>query len=97
MAALSCWRVLDVSGLEPPEPLVRILAALENLPPGTFLHVHHRREPFPLYAILEQSGYSWHTRRYAENDYEIDIWRREDGGEANESIEALPGHDVDAA
>ena len=41
-------RVLDVSDLEPPEPLERILDALDQLGTGDWLHVRHRREPFPL-------------------------------------------------
>lgn len=47
---------LDNRGLLPPEPMVRIMAALENLPAGEELHVLMDRRPLPLYAILEQRG-----------------------------------------
>ncbi len=90
MAVLVEQRVLDVSRLEPPEPLVRILDALEELPPGVLLHVRHRREPFPLYAILEETGYAWHTRLCGANHYEIVIWRRDDE-RACASAQALIG------
>ena len=54
--------VLDVRGLEPPEPMVRTLAALDALPEGhTLLHVNVRVPRF-LLPILEERGY----------DYEID-------------------------
>lgn len=96
MAAPVAHRVLDVSRLEPPEPLVRILDALEALPPGGILQVRHRREPFPLYAILEEIGYAWYTRRRAAHDYEIFIWRRDDEP-ARASAQALIGSEAKAA
>lgn len=86
-------RVLDVSRLEPPEPLVRILDALETLPAGGILQVRHRREPFPLYAILEETGYAWHTRSRGPHHYEIFIWRRDDEP-ARASAQALIGSEA---
>lgn len=54
--------VLDVRGLEPPEPLVRTLQALEELPGGsTLLHINVR-EPVYLFPHLEQRGASWEVR-----------------------------------
>ena len=49
---------IDVSELEPPEPMERILARLQRLQTGQLLRVRHRREPFPLYPMLEQAGYT---------------------------------------
>ncbi|HVZ66247.1 MAG TPA: DUF2249 domain-containing protein [Lacunisphaera sp.] len=48
----------DVRGLEPPEPLIRILAALEALPAGTKLRAHTDREPCHLFGEAEQRGFS---------------------------------------
>lgn len=48
---------IDVSELEPPEPMERILARLQQLKPGQLIRVRHRREPFPIYPMLEQAGY----------------------------------------
>lgn len=54
--------VLDVRGLEPPEPMVQTLTALDALPKGhTLLHVNVRVPRF-LLPVLEERGY----------DYEID-------------------------
>ncbi len=50
-------RDLDVRGLEPPEPLVRILDALESLPAGSTLRAHTDREPCHLFAEAEQRGF----------------------------------------
>lgn len=53
--------VIDVRGLEPPEPLVRTLAALDGLDPAESLLVLLPREPYPLYRALEVNGFSWQT------------------------------------
>jgi uncharacterized protein (DUF2249 family) len=65
---------LDVSGLEPPEPLERILDTLADLPEGHWLRVTHRRDPVPLYRMLKEMGYHWHTERRAPDHFEIRIW-----------------------
>ena len=53
---------IDVSELVPPEPLVRIMEALERLPPGGSLRVHHVRRPMHLYPRLDERGYRHETR-----------------------------------
>lgn len=65
---------LDVSSLEPPEPMQRILEALFDLAADDRLRVLHRREPFPLYDILNRMGYRWETIG-SEGRVEILIWR----------------------
>jgi len=68
-------RVIDVSELEPCEPLERTLDALETLAPGERLCVLHRREPHLLYPILAERGYRWETTPGARSAFEIRIWR----------------------
>ncbi|HKJ02887.1 MAG TPA: DUF2249 domain-containing protein [Longimicrobiales bacterium] len=54
--------VLDVRGLEPPEPMVRTLAALEDLPEhATLLHLNVR-VPQLLLPLLEERGCSYEVR-----------------------------------
>lgn len=67
--------VLDVRGLEPPEPLVRVMDALETLPPGDRLRMVHDREPYPLYGMLQEDGYQYRTETFADGRFEIVIWR----------------------
>lgn len=70
---------LDVRLLEPCEPLEQILAALNILSKGDYLHVLHRLEPFPLYRMLEKQGFKWATRSISpEIPIEIFIWRETD-------------------
>ena len=78
---------LDVSLLEPPEPMERILEATEILQPGQYLLVLHHREPFPLYSILAREGFSHSTRAGRQTPYEIFIWRTSDV-EATASVQS---------
>ena len=50
---------LDNRNLEPPEPMVRILAAAERLNPGETLSALLPREPVFLFPQLEKRGYHW--------------------------------------
>jgi uncharacterized protein (DUF2249 family) len=70
--------VLDVCGLEPPEPLERVLDALSYLESGRRLRVVIGREPFPLYRILENNGYSYRTTSRADYLYEVLIWKKDE-------------------
>jgi uncharacterized protein (DUF2249 family) len=54
--------LLDVRGLEPPEPMQRILDALDGLPDGGRLEALLDREPYPLYRILARDGYAYAAR-----------------------------------
>lgn len=66
-------RELDLTGLEPPEPLQRVLDALADLPPKDRLRVQLRREPFPLYAMLRPMGYEW-SGDHRGDGFELLIW-----------------------
>ncbi len=48
--------VLDVRGLEPPQPMVRVLEEIDRLGPGAELEVHHDRRPMFLYPQLDERG-----------------------------------------
>jgi uncharacterized protein (DUF2249 family) len=49
--------VIDVRGLEPPQPMVRVLEAVDWLAPGAELEVLHERRPTFLYPQLEDRGF----------------------------------------
>lgn len=50
---------LDNRDLDPPEPMVRILAAAERLSPGQTLSALLRREPVFLFRELAKRGHQW--------------------------------------
>ena len=68
---------LDVSDLEPPEPLVRALAEIDTLNQGQYLHMRHRREPCLLYPNLEKRGFA-HLTCAGEDGFDVFIWRKDD-------------------
>jgi uncharacterized protein (DUF2249 family) len=51
----------DARGLEPPQPMVKILEALAVLPAGAELRAHTDRRPMHLYAQLEERGFAGET------------------------------------
>ncbi len=50
---------LDVRGLEPPQPMVRILGLIDSGEAGDVLIVHLDREPIFLYPELDDRGWSY--------------------------------------
>ena len=66
---------LDVREMEPPQPMVEILSRLPELSPEDVLVVKHFREPVPLYAHLEDAGYSHSIEKLGEGEYRLRIWR----------------------
>jgi len=64
---------LDVCGLPPPEPFERIIGALQKLPEGESLRVHIHREPYPLYEVLLDGGYSWQVTELEDGSFSIRI------------------------
>lgn len=69
---------LDVSMLEPCEPMERILEAIKGLADGDYLLARHRREPHLIYPMLEQAGFAWRTEQAGPSEFQIFIWRRDD-------------------
>ncbi len=82
-------RLVDVSELEPCEPLERALAAADSLRPGEYLRLLHRREPFPLYRILADRGFAHRTVPGDRTAFEVFIWRRTDDQARRAVDEAL--------
>jgi uncharacterized protein (DUF2249 family) len=68
-------RRLDLRGLEPPEPMERVLDALDRLPAGERLCMLIERAPHPLYRILSYNGYAHSTRTLSDCLYEVTIWQ----------------------
>lgn len=66
---------LDNRGLEPPEPLVRILEALEGLVSNQQLLTDLDREPLLLYPQLINRGFSYETEPEDDGGYRVRIWR----------------------
>jgi uncharacterized protein (DUF2249 family) len=66
---------LDLRGLQPPEPMVRIFDALEHAPASP-LRAILPHEPVPLYELLRDRGFSCTGAQRADGGFEILIERR---------------------
>lgn len=69
--------VLDVRGMEPPEPMVRTLAALEELPPGNVLLQINERIPKFLLPKLHDLGFTYEIRKQGDTLVRVFIRRRD--------------------
>lgn len=73
VAPVTAEITIDVSELTPPEPMMKILAALEELPDGGQLTVHHVRRPMHLYPRLDELGYAHTTTELAPDKVQLVI------------------------
>ena len=70
--------LLDVSELEPPEPLTLTLEAAEELQAGQYLRMLHRREPCMLYGNLDDNHFKYYQRKGSTTAVEVFIWAEND-------------------
>lgn len=64
---------LDNRGLEPPQPMMRTLAALEELPEGEELIINNDRRPMFLYEELDERGLKHETIELEDGSFQITI------------------------
>lgn len=75
VASGEAGNALDVRGLEPPLPMVRVLERLDTLAPGSSITVLHDRRPLFLYPQLEARGFTHATDEPASGLVRIVIGR----------------------
>lgn len=68
--------VIDARAMEPPEPFVTTMDALDTLPDGQRLLVMLNREPHPLYRALAKQGYLHETTVTDDWTFNVLIWRK---------------------
>jgi len=69
-------RVVDARYMEPPEPFVHTMEALDAIEPGQKVLLQVGREPFPLYRALELNGFSWQTEHQPDGSVEVLMWHK---------------------
>lgn len=67
--------ILDNRGLEPPQPMMRTLAALETIKEGESLIIINDRRPMFLYEQLEELGFQQKTEEQKDGSFKIEIFR----------------------
>lgn len=69
---------IDNRGLQPPEPMVRILSGLEGMSDGDEMVALMDREPIMLYPQLERRGWAWNIEEsHGDGCYRLTIRRAE--------------------
>lgn len=68
---------VDVRGLEPPEPMRRILEALNGLRAGQSLFVLHERRPMFLLPRLDERGFAYEIREEGPGKVTLRIRKRD--------------------
>jgi len=68
---------LDVSELEPPQPMHVITAALQRLALGEVLAVKHRRKPVPLFEMLT-GRFEYLCQEITPSHFQLYFWQLED-------------------
>ncbi|WP_423407192.1 DUF2249 domain-containing protein [Heyndrickxia sp. MSNUG] len=68
--------ILDNRGLEPPQPMMRTLAALEDLGKGQTLVIINDRRPMFLFEQLDELGYIYLTEQQDDGSYKVTISRK---------------------
>ena len=86
--------LLDVSELEPPEPLTLTLEAADELQAGQYLRMLHRREPCMLFGNLDDKHFKYYQRKGSTTAVEVFIWA-EDDTEAAATVDAIIHPDKD--
>ena len=60
---------LELRGLEPPQPLMKILEAVATLPDGATILARTQWRPALLYAELEQRGFIGESEEQSDGSY----------------------------
>ena len=87
---------LDNRGLQPPEPMVRILSALYQLQPGQVLQAHNDRKPMFLLPHLDERGFAYAMADQDDGSVIIRIWHRDAGERAEERVAQRAGTEAGA-
>jgi uncharacterized protein (DUF2249 family) len=65
---------IEACGMEPPEPLVRSLEALDQLKRGRTLTMHSNRKPMHLFEQLDQRGFAYDCTEQSDHTFLTRIW-----------------------
>jgi uncharacterized protein (DUF2249 family) len=70
------WGVfIDNRGLEPPQPMMRIVVLLETLAPGERLVAHNDRVPLMLMPKLDEEGLPYELEQQADGSCRVTIFK----------------------
>lgn len=89
---------LDNRGLEPPQPMVRVLEVVDTMGAGDVLIVHNDRRPVFLFPHLDERGFDYECEDQPDGSVIVRIQRLKSPGNASaETGSAEPAAVADAA
>lgn len=69
---------VDCRELEPPEPMVVVLEAVDKLRKTEVLKMLHRQAPRLLFPLLEERGLLTHLESFEDGSIELWIWQEDE-------------------
>lgn len=69
----SADKTVDARGLEAPQPMMLVIEALDELAAGETLTLVIDREPYPLYRMLANNGYTHTTEMTDDGIFHVRI------------------------
>ena len=75
---LSGEKCCDVQHCAPPEPMQQVIEAVQELHEGEYVRLMPRMEPYPLYSMLDDMGFTHCLVLDGEAPYEVMIYKRLD-------------------
>lgn len=76
MTAPKADMIIDARDMEPPEPFVLTMEALDALGDDQKLMLILTREPYPLYRALQNKGFAYQSEITLQGTVEILIWHK---------------------
>ncbi len=68
-------KVVDIIDLVPPEPMIKVLTALEEMEPDRTLLVNHQRRPIYLLQVLDERGYPYRVVEHDDGRVQVYIYK----------------------
>lgn len=67
-------KIIDCRALPPPEPLIKVMQAVEQMQPGDTIKMLHRQKPCLLLPKLEERGLQYELKEFDDGSIELLIW-----------------------
>ena len=84
---LQIFETIDARGWQPPQPMLRVIAALERLARGHKIVMLLHCEPRPLFKILNNNGFHYRCHYVPEGHFQITIWHAADTLASSENLD----------
>ncbi len=71
-------KIVDCRQMFSPEPMEKVLEAVETLNEDEAIVMIHRHEPVPLYKRLQERACDYQTKHLVDGSVQVLIWKKDD-------------------